>query len=75
MLLMGIAPLSAWGHSTVKTLGRALVEIGRWLHCSLRSLLFFTYTRNIIRPDRLLPDRLRVIGHASGVLAGGAGHA
>ena len=24
MLLMGIAPLSAWGHSTVKTLGRAI---------------------------------------------------
>jgi cytochrome c-type biogenesis protein CcmF len=24
MLLMGIAPLSAWGHSTAKTLGRAL---------------------------------------------------
>lgn len=24
LLLMGIAPLSAWGHSTVKTLGRAL---------------------------------------------------
>ena len=24
LLLMGVAPLSAWGHSTVKTLGRAL---------------------------------------------------
>ncbi len=24
MLLMGVAPLSAWGHSTVKTLGRAI---------------------------------------------------
>jgi cytochrome c-type biogenesis protein CcmF len=24
MMLMGIAPLSAWGHSTVKTLGRAI---------------------------------------------------
>jgi cytochrome c-type biogenesis protein CcmF len=24
LLLMGIAPLSAWGHSTIKTLGRAL---------------------------------------------------
>ncbi len=24
MLLMGIAPLSAWGHSTIKTLGRAI---------------------------------------------------
>ncbi|WP_322806303.1 heme lyase CcmF/NrfE family subunit [Thermanaerothrix sp.] len=40
LLLMGIAPLSAWGHSTVKTLGRALwkpfvasmlVVIGLWL--------------------------------------------
>ena len=24
LLLMGIAPLSAWGHSTAKTLGRAI---------------------------------------------------
>src|SRR6185369_17601548 len=24
LLLMGVAPLSAWGHSTVKTLGRAI---------------------------------------------------
>ncbi len=24
MLLMGVAPLSAWGHSTIKTLGRAI---------------------------------------------------
>jgi cytochrome c-type biogenesis protein CcmF len=28
LLLMGIAPLSAWGHSTVKTLGRALWKPG-----------------------------------------------
>jgi cytochrome c-type biogenesis protein CcmF len=28
LLLMGIAPLSAWGHSTVKTLGKALWKPG-----------------------------------------------
>lgn len=46
MLLMGIAPLSAWGHSTVKTLGRAL-----WKSAAaallVTILLFFTYTRNL----------------------------
>ena len=46
MLLMGVAPLSAWGHSTVKTLGRALWKptIGA---LAITVLLFFTYTRNI----------------------------
>ena len=44
MLLMGIAPLSAWGHSTVRTLGRALWK------SALAALLitagiFATYTR------------------------------
>jgi cytochrome c-type biogenesis protein CcmF len=52
LLLMGIAPLSAWGHSTVKTLGRALwkpfvtsmlVVIGLWLSgvCAWSALLAF----------------------------------
>jgi cytochrome c-type biogenesis protein CcmF len=47
MLLMGIAPLSAWGHSTVKTLGRAIWKpaVGA---AATTSLLFFTYTANII---------------------------
>lgn len=46
MLLMGIAPLSAWGHSTVKTLGRALWKptVGAVV---ITALLFVTYTQNI----------------------------
>jgi cytochrome c-type biogenesis protein CcmF len=46
MLLMGIAPLSAWGHSTVKTLGRAM-----WKPAALAGVitvvLFFTYTQKV----------------------------
>lgn len=47
MLLMGIAPLSAWGHSTVKTLGRAIWKpiIGAAL---VAAYAFATYTHNII---------------------------
>ncbi|GAB4452943.1 MAG: heme lyase CcmF/NrfE family subunit [Anaerolineales bacterium] len=47
MLLMGIAPLSAWGHSTVKTLGRAIWKpaLGAAI---VTAVLAFTYTRNII---------------------------
>ncbi len=46
MFLMGVAPLSAWGHSTVKTLGRAMWKpiIGA---IAITVLLFATYTRNI----------------------------
>jgi cytochrome c-type biogenesis protein CcmF len=46
MLLMGIAPLSAWGHSTVKTLGRAIWKptVGAVV---ITALLFVTYTRHI----------------------------
>jgi len=46
MLLMGIAPLSAWGHSTVKTLGRALWKpaIAALL---ITVVLFFTYTQRV----------------------------
>jgi cytochrome c-type biogenesis protein CcmF len=46
MLLMGIAPLSAWGHSTAKTLGRTI-----WKPTAgaiiITVLIFMTYTRNI----------------------------
>ena len=45
LFLMGIAPLSAWGHSTVKTLGRAI-----WLPtvgaAVITIALYFTYTNN-----------------------------
>ena len=46
MLLMGIAPLSAWGHSTLNTLGRAIWKptIGAVI---ITVLIFITYTRNI----------------------------
>ena len=47
MLLMGVAPLSAWGHSTVKTLGRALWK-SALAALVIIAILFFTYTRNTI---------------------------
>ena len=45
LFLMGIAPLSAWGHSTVKTLGRAIWKptVAALL---ITIFLFATYTRN-----------------------------
>jgi len=46
MLLMGIAPLSAWGHSTVKTLGRAM-----WkpivAALVITAVIFVTYTQRV----------------------------
>jgi cytochrome c-type biogenesis protein CcmF len=47
MFLMGIAPLSAWGHSTVQTLGRALWKsaLGALV---VTLILFATYTKNLI---------------------------
>ena len=46
LLLMGIAPLSAWGHSTVQTLGRAIWKptLGA---LAITALLFVTYTQKI----------------------------
>jgi len=52
MLLMGVAPLSAWGHSSIKTLGRAIwksavaalmllmgvAPLSAWGHSSLKTL-------------------------------------
>ena len=45
LFLMGIAPLSAWGHSTMKTLGRALWK-PTLLAIAITVLIFFTYTRD-----------------------------
>jgi len=44
---MGIAPLSAWGHSTVKTLGRAIWKpaLGAAI---VTAILAFTYTQKVI---------------------------
>ena len=46
MLLMGIAPLSAWGQSTVKTLGRTIWKptLGAVI---ITAIIFATYTRNV----------------------------
>ena len=46
MLLMGVAPLSAWGHSTVQTLGRAIWK-PTIAALVLTAILFVTYTQNI----------------------------
>jgi cytochrome c-type biogenesis protein CcmF len=47
MLLMGIAPLSAWGHSTFKTLGRAVWK-SALAALAITVIIFFTYTKNVI---------------------------
>ena len=45
MLIMGIAPLSAWGHSTLKTLGRAIWK-PTVIAVVITVAIFFTYTHN-----------------------------
>ncbi len=47
MLLMGIAPLSAWGHSTVQTLGRALWK-SALAAVITTGIILATYTQNVI---------------------------
>jgi cytochrome c-type biogenesis protein CcmF len=47
MLLMAIAPLSAWGHSTVQTLGRAIWKPAV-AALVITAITFVTYTRNWI---------------------------
>jgi cytochrome c-type biogenesis protein CcmF len=47
MLLMAIAPLSAWGHSTIRTLGRAIWKPAI-AALVITVLIFFTYNRNWI---------------------------
>jgi cytochrome c-type biogenesis protein CcmF len=47
MFLMGIAPLSAWGNSTIQTLGRAMWK-SALAAAIITVTLFFTYTQNII---------------------------
>jgi cytochrome c-type biogenesis protein CcmF len=46
MILMGIAPLSAWGHSTLQTLGRAIWKPAL-AAVALVVLAYFTYTQNL----------------------------
>jgi cytochrome c-type biogenesis protein CcmF len=47
LFLMGVAPLSAWGHSTVKTLGRAMWKptVGAVI---ITAVIFATYTQSIL---------------------------
>src|SRR5258708_2204194 len=47
IFLMGIAPLSAWGHSTLKTLGKAICK-PTVVAVIVTVALFFTYTHNLI---------------------------
>ncbi|MFT3892880.1 MAG: cytochrome c-type biogenesis CcmF C-terminal domain-containing protein [Anaerolineales bacterium] len=47
MLLMGIAPLSAWGNSTVQTLGRAIWKPAV-VAVAITVGIYFGYTQNII---------------------------
>jgi cytochrome c-type biogenesis protein CcmF len=47
MFLMGVAPLSAWGHSTLQTLGRSMWK-SAIAAVVVTGILFVTYTKNII---------------------------
>jgi len=47
MFLMGVAPLSAWGHSTIQTLGRAMWK-SALAATIITVILFATYTQNFI---------------------------
>jgi cytochrome c-type biogenesis protein CcmF len=47
MLLMGVAPLSAWGHSSLKTLGHAIWK-SAVAALVITAILFFAYTKNLI---------------------------
>ncbi len=47
LLLMGIAPLSAWGNSTPKTLGRAIWKPAL-VAMIVTVVLYFTYTQKIL---------------------------
>jgi cytochrome c-type biogenesis protein CcmF len=46
LFLMAVAPLSAWGHSTLQTLGRAIWK-SAVLAVVVTVVLIFTYTQNI----------------------------
>ena len=47
MLLMGVAPLSAWGHSTVKTLGRAIWK-PTVVALIITVAIYITYTQRFV---------------------------
>ncbi|HMV97712.1 MAG TPA: cytochrome c-type biogenesis CcmF C-terminal domain-containing protein, partial [Anaerolineales bacterium] len=47
MFLMGVAPLSAWGHSTVTTLGKAMWK-SAVAAVVVTGILLATYTQNVI---------------------------
>jgi cytochrome c-type biogenesis protein CcmF len=47
MFLMGVAPLSAWGHSTLQTLGRSLWK-SALAALAVTAVILATYTRHVI---------------------------
>ena len=47
MFLMGVAPLSAWGHSTLQTLGRSMWK-SALAALAVTAVILATYTRNVI---------------------------
>ena len=51
VLLMGIAPLSAWGHSTIKTLGKAM---WRPLAAAVVAMLVIVFVAHVTLPYALL---------------------
>ena len=70
LLLMGVAPLSAWGRSTFKTLGRAVWKptIAAVRRCHRRHPGRHPQSR---RADRLLPGCAGHCRHPAGILARG----
>ena len=46
LFLMGVAPLSAWGHSTIKTLGRAMWKPAV-VAVLVTAVIFATYTQSV----------------------------
>ncbi|MCB9111966.1 MAG: heme lyase CcmF/NrfE family subunit [Anaerolineales bacterium] len=46
LFLMAVAPLSAWGHSTLQTLGRAIWKSAA-IAVAATVAIFFTYTQNV----------------------------
>ena len=54
VLLMGIAPLSAWGHSTAKTLGQRHVETGCGCRCWPVVIVFALWHAQPVCADGLL---------------------
>jgi len=64
MALMGIAPLSAWGKSTLLTLGRAIWKPTHPLPLFVPVIAYFDRIHKLDCPDWFLPGGLRHFSHA-----------